>query len=51
MSKFHDVTKDNFKLVVSKLTNKNYMFDPDPVSLLKLCPATIFPMLYTLHCV
>ena len=50
MYKFHDVTEDNFNLVVSKLTNKNYMFDPASVSLLASCPATVFPALHYYVC-
>ena len=50
MFKFHDVTEDNFNLVVSKLTNKDYMFVPAPVSLLKSCPATIFSVLHYIVC-
>ena len=46
MSEFHDVMVDNFNLVVSKLTNKNYIFDPAPVRLIKSCAATTFPVLH-----
>ena len=46
LSKFHDVSEDDFNFVISNLTNKTYRFDPAPITLLKKCSVTIYPVLH-----
>ena len=45
MSEFNSVTGKDLNYILSKLSNKNYMFDPAPLSLLKPCSSIINPIL------
>jgi len=46
MSEFKDVSEDDFNFVLWNLTNKSYMFDPTPVSILQSCRDIIYPVLH-----
>ena len=45
MSEFYSITGEDLNYILSKLNNKNYMFDPAPLSVLKPCSSIINPVL------
>ena len=44
MSEFNSITGEDLNYMLSKLNNKNYMFDPTPLSILKPCSRIINPI-------